>query len=122
MASRSTFPIESLERCPVMIAGSFKPNSTSALVASETKGKGFTAARSGVGTFTITCDDTFPDLLSVIATLRLNTVGDQYVQPVSFASKVLTLKIVDASSGAAVDIAHNANNVVSFMCMFKNAS
>lgn len=106
----------------VIVAGSFAPAGAGA--PTTVRGKGFTVARSGAGTFVVTLDKFYPQLLSATATLQLATPDDKYamVSDVSLSAKTVEIVVWDASGAAATDVAANANNRVNFCLVFKNVN
>jgi hypothetical protein len=89
----------------VNVHGSFAPNGSSALVAANTYGKGFSVARSGVGLYTITFDNTYPELVSAICGCQVADTKPTIAQFGDYvaASKTLQLRVLQAalSAGAA---------------------
>jgi len=108
----------------VVIAGSFAPNGSSAVSAASNKGTGFTVARTSAGLFTITFTESYPDLLSAVATLQLASADDKYVQVGTYtaATKALQIRVFDASDAAVADVDANANNRINFVCVFENTA
>lgn len=116
---------QSLLNKPVEIAGSFAPNGASALVATSTFGKGFTVARTGVGTFQVSLGtglvkDVYRKLIGGNCTLQLLTADDKFVQlgAVNLAAGTVVLRIWDSSAAAPADVAADANNRVHFRFLF----
>lgn len=98
------------------ISGSFAPNSSSALSAASTYGKGFTVAYTSTGLFTITLNDTYVKMISASCALQLATGDDKYLQLGSYSAsgKTITIRVWDASGAAVADISANANNRIHF--------
>jgi hypothetical protein len=113
-------------RTGVLISGSFAPNGTSALVAASTKGVGFTAARTGVGTFVVTLDDAYNEIVEAQATLQLSTPAAQMAQlgpvtaPAGATRGAVTIVVANSSTGAAADVSANANNRVHFQILCRD--
>jgi hypothetical protein len=57
---------------PLMVAGSFAPNGSSAVSAASNKGIGWSVARTGAGTFRVTFSDDVP--LAISAKVHLQHV------------------------------------------------
>lgn len=120
MASRSFFPVKSLGRELVNAVGSFAPAGTGAVTA--VKGKGFTVARTGVGTFLVTFADKYAALVAANATLQLASAANSVMQVGTFDASAKTLVLRILTAGAAADVAADANNRVSFVVTFRNSS
>jgi len=71
MANRIFFDTQSLQPELKILAGSFTCNGTSD--PTTTTGTGFTVARSGTGKWTVTFDDTYPGILSVMTNFELDS-------------------------------------------------
>ena len=86
-------------------------------------GAGFTVARGGTGSFTVTLADSYPGLLSAQCSVGLNAAADTKVQfgaiDVTTAKTVVITVITTAS---AADIASNANNRIHFVLFLRNTS
>ena len=106
-----------------IIAGSFAPNGSSALVATSTFGRGFTVARTSAGLFTITFADKYAKMVGSSVALQLATGDDKIVQLGTYtaASKTVTIRSWDISGAAETDIAANANNRVHFAFHMSNS-
>lgn len=77
----------------------------------------------GGGVYTITFSKYFPELLGIKPGIALNTAAAYKVVPGAFnaANRTLVLTIYDTNGGAGVvDLAYNANNIVSFEVSFRN--
>ena len=118
------FPLHALDRELVTVAGSFAPNGSSAIASSSLEGVGFTVARTSTGLFTITFADAFPSLVATVPGLRLASAADLDLQFGTYNSsaKTLQIRVWDYSEEAVADIAANANNRISFICVFKRVS
>jgi len=81
MAEKIFFDMQSLNPHVKIICGSFKPNGTSAVVAADNTGAGWTVARGGVGIFTVTLADKYPGILSATCSVALNAVADTKAGP-----------------------------------------
>lgn len=106
----------------VICEGSFAPNGSSALVADDVKGIGFSVVRTSAGLFTITFDDAFPAFESAHATLQLASGGDQIIQIGTWtaSTKKLQIRVWDISGAAVADVAADANNRIHFTAVFRN--
>lgn len=124
MASRLLKKIMSLMHGHVVVAGSFAPNGSSALVATSTYGVGFTVAYTSTGLYTITFSDLYPKLVSFTYGLQLSSGADMILQAGDYSSTAGTIKIRawDISDAAVADIAANANNRIHFTAHFSNTS
>ena len=117
----ATFPIESVNRGEVEISGSFATKNGGGTVITI-YGTGFAVAYTGAGVYTVTFTKAFPTFLGAQAQLQLNTVDNWACQVKSFAAKVLTIRMVDGTTGAEVDLADNANNRINFSAKFLNVT
>ena len=123
MADKIFFDVQALNPHVKIIAGSFKPNGSSAVANADNTGTGFTVARGGTGSFTVTLDDKYPGLLSGQCSLALNAAADSKVQfgAIDVASaKTVIINVITTASAA--DIAANANNRIHFCLMLRNTS
>ena len=123
MADLIFYDVQALNPHVKIIAGSFKPNGSSAVANTDNTGTGFTVARSGTGSFTVTLDAKYPGLLSGQCSLALNAVADSKVQfgAIDVASaKTVVINVITTASAA--DIAANANNRIHFCLMLRNTS
>ena len=108
MADKIFYDVQALNPHVKIIAGSFCPNGSSAVDNDSNTGAGFTVARSGTGSFTVTLDATYPGLLSAQCSIALNAVADSKVQ--------------FGATASAADIAANANNRIHFCLFLRNTS
>ena len=117
------FPLFALAREYVLVAGSFCPNGNSAVASSSVRGSGFSVARSDTGTFTVTFTDAYPELVAMVPGLQLNSADDKDLQFGAYSStnKTLVIRVWDYSGTGAADIDANANNRISFVCVFRKA-
>ena len=121
MAEKIFFDMQALNPHVKIVCGSFKPNGTSAVVAADNTGAGWTVARGGVGIFTVTLGDTYPGILSATCSVALSAVADTKVQfgAIDVASaKTLVINVVTTASAA--DIAANAANRIHFCLVLRN--
>lgn len=105
-----------------VISGSFAPNGSSALVATATKGVGFTVSRSGVGTFLVTLTAPIVDVVSQLVGRTENTAGTFLVSSTAYSTSARTFTITAVTPSAqstAADVAANANNRINFTLTVK---
>lgn len=126
MASRTFHKIQTLGKEIKEIAGSFAPNSSSAVAATSRKGKGFTVARTSTGLFTVTLVNKFYDIIEAQATLQLATADDKYCQVGSIAAtanaaRTIQIRVMDVSGAAVADVSANANNRINFTIKCRNS-
>lgn len=128
MADRTFFDVQAPGLDTVMVAFSFAPNGAGSIDDTATKGEGVTdVERSGAGTYLITLNDTYPTLLSAVATLQLATPDDKFCEIGSYsaADKQITVVVWDIDAGgggAAADVAADDNNRVNVVLFFSNSS
>ena len=123
MAEKIFFDVQALNPHVKVICGSFCPNGSSAVDNDSNTGTGFTVARGGTGSFTVTLDAKYPGLLSGQCSIALNAVADSKVQfgAIDVASgKTVVINVVTTASAA--DIAANANNRIHFCLFLRNTS
>jgi uncharacterized protein YjdB len=121
MAEKIFFDMQALNPHVKIVCGSFKPNGTSAVVAADNTGAGWTVARGGVGIFTVTLGDKYPGILSATCSVALSAVADTKVQwgAIDVASaKTLVINVITGASAA--DIAVNAANRIHFCLVLRN--
>jgi hypothetical protein len=113
-------------RTGVMISGSFAPNGTSQPVAASNKGIGWSVSRTGVGTFVVTLDDSYNEIVEAQATLQLSAPAAQGAQlgpitaPAGATRGAVTIVTANTSTGAAADVAANAANRVHFQILCRD--
>ena len=126
MASRDFLPVRgTLDHEVVVLAGSFLPNGSSAIVNGSNTGNGFTVAWTSTGLYTVTLADKYNSLLGANLELALSTPADQVLQlgTVDVASaKTIQITAWDISGAAVADIASNAANRIYFVFHLKNSS
>ena len=123
MAEKIFFDVQALNPHVKIVCGSFCPNGSSAVDNDSNTGTGFTVARGGTGSFTVTLDAIYPGLLSGQCSLALNAVADSKVQfgAIDVASgKTVVINVITTASAA--DIAANANNRIHFCLFLRNTS
>lgn len=109
-----------INRNTVNVRGSWAPNGSSAVSASNNLGMGWTVAYTSTGLFTITFDEGYQDLISATVTLQLASGDDKFVQLGTWtkSARTLTVRVWDVSGAAVADVAANANNRIHFNCEF----
>ena len=129
MASKIFYGVQAAQPSMKIIAGTFKPNGSSAIDNTANAGTGFTVERTGTGEYTVTLDESYPGLISAQATAALNTAAATFMQ-ITGAHDVTTNKtivftaLVTSGTGAstATDIAAHAHNHVHFCLFLRNTS
>lgn len=124
MADRGFNPVKTFDNEIVMIKGRFYFNGTSS--PATVYGKGFTVARSGVGLYTITFTDRFPELHSVNFGFA-NATGTVQAHAVITGSVVggsatNTLSFTYCHAATPTDPAAAATNWMSFEVQFRNTA
>lgn len=125
MANRIMYDLQCLNRDIVVMAGSFAPNGSSAVSAASNKGFGWSVARSGAGTFTITLQDSYQYLLAAQANLQLASADDKMCVIGSSdvaSAKTVVIFVQDVSDNSATDVAADANNRINFVLYLANSS
>lgn len=124
MAARAFDVLKALVKGGTVIAGGFRPNGAGAVDNTLNVGtRGWTVARTGAGSFTVTLDDSYPSVIAVVGMAQLNAALDGFIQGRG-ALDVTTAKtfVLENMIGAvATDIASNANNWVYFIALLKNS-
>ena len=121
MAAKIFFDVQALNPHVKIVCGSFAPNGSSAVDSASNEGTGWSVARSGTGSFTVTLDAKYPALLSGQCSIALNAVADSKVQfgAIDVASaKTVVINVITTASAA--DIAANANNRIHFCLFLRN--
>lgn len=123
MADRNFDVIQALGREKKIIAGSFCPNGAGAVDNTQNTGMGFTVARTGVGVFTFTLTDKYVALDAASWEVQLNVAAEvDIVRGATDVSGAKTIVITAMTSGAAADIAANANNRIGFVLYLANSA
>ena len=123
MADKIFYDVQCMNPHVKIVCGSFAPNGSSAVDSASNEGTGWSVARSGTGSFTVTLDANYPALLSGQCSLALNAVADSKVQfgAIDVASgKTVVINVITTASAA--DIAANANNRIHFCLFLRNTS
>jgi hypothetical protein len=124
MANRNFDFVQVLGKGVKIIAGSFAPNGAGAVSSASNKGKGFSVARTGVGVFTITLEDSYVSLLGANLGLQLSAADDKILQLGDIdvlSAKTIVIRVWDISGAAVADIAANANNRINFSLYLANS-
>lgn len=123
MTTRLRHPAKQVDRDFTRQFVKFYPASTSAVTGAA--GKGATPARTGVGTFTVTFAD-HDGLTFVGARADLNSDNQatltEHADTGEYASDVLTVYIRTTATGAAVDLAADADRFVLVEVIWKATS
>ena len=109
----------------VIIAGSFTPNGSSAIVEANNTGNGYSVAYTSTGLYTITLDDVYSSIISATVSLAQATTGDQILAlgEIDVASaKTVLVRNWDISGGAIADLAADADTRIHFVLVLKNSS
>lgn len=123
MASRSFNFVQALDMKCIALPGSFAPNGIGAIDNSLNKGKGFNVTRTGVGTYTVTLEDGYPQLLATNVTIQLASADDKAVHcgPIDpLTARTAVFRVWDYSAAALADIAADPNNRINFVLWLKN--
>lgn len=114
----------------VFVTGSYGTNGGSALDAATNRGSGWSVLRTGVGVHEITFNEKYAELVSFVPGAQFAAAADTLVQagaytaPTSTAKGKIVVRTYDpntgAGTGAAVDVAADANNRVNFVACFRN--
>ena len=129
MANKTFYDVQAVNPGVKIIAGTFKPNGSSAIDNTANAGAGFTVERTGTGQYTVTLDDGYPGLISAQATAALNSAAATFMQitgahDVTTAKTVVFTALTTSSTAApvAADIAAHAHNHVHFVLVLRNTS
>jgi len=126
MAARDFVPVKSLMREMVLIMGSFAPNGSSALDATQRKGLGFTVSRTSAGLFKVQLNDKYSDIVSAVATYQGPAAIDLVAQIVlivaSNSTTAASVEIRLLAAAVATDAAANANSRVNFVIAVRNSA
>jgi hypothetical protein len=116
MAYRTKYPYKGHRNSGIcVVGGSFRPNGSSAISATNNIGAGWSVAYTGTGIYTVTLDEAYRRLLCADLSLALSAVADTALQ--WGAIDVVTAKtlVINAlTAGVAADIASNAANRIYF--------
>ena len=129
MASKIFYGVQAAQPSMKIIAGTFKPNGSSAISNDANVGTGFTVERTGTGQYTVTLDESYPGLISAQATAALNSAAATFMQ-ITGAHDVTTNKTIvftalstsSTAAPVATDIAAHAHNHVHFVLLLRNTS
>lgn len=126
MAARDFVPVKSLMREMVLIMGSFAPNGSSALDATQRKGLGYTVSRTSAGLFKVQLSDKYSDIVSAVATYQGPAAIDLVAQigliVASDSTTAASVEIRLLAAAVATDAAANANSRVNFVIAVRNSA
>lgn len=111
MAAKRFDPLKIRGLQRVAVAGSFQPNGTSA--PTNVKGKGFTVARTNVGHYTITFEDSYSDFVNALASVRRVKATPTKAQVGVFDASAKTLDIYTYSFAPVAGAGSAPLNLVS---------
>jgi hypothetical protein len=120
MADLDFYSVLTRQRECRIISGSFAPAGTGAIT--DTRGVGFTAARTGVGVYEVTLEDEFPQAIIILASVQRSAAADGDVKVIG-ADAVSTTKkftLTHMAAGVATEIAANAANRIHFMVVLRD--
>lgn len=121
MANRIFYPLNGRNVGTVHVGGSFDTNGGSS--PASPLGGGFTVARTGTGTYTLTLTDSYYRLVGFGLTAQCNSAGGfQVDMGAADVTTARTIVIRTLVAGVAADVAANANNRVHFNLFLKNSS
>lgn len=109
------------------IAGAFRPNAAGAIDNTLNKGRGWSVARTGVGEYTVTLEDSYPGHIAITPAVQVNTLLKSCVQLTGAVdvttAKTFKIQYQEETAGAlaAAEIASNANNWVHFQALLRNS-
>jgi hypothetical protein len=107
----------------VKIEGSFAPNGSSALVSTDTNGKGFTVAYTSTGLYTVTLSKAYPQLIAAGCWVQLSAAADIKLQFGTIdVVTAKTLQIRSLAVATLTDIAANTNNRIHFSLTLRNTA
>lgn len=125
MSQKGFKPIKAAGNGMRLLAFQIKPNGTGTPTIGENPDKIVTSvARSDVGVYLITLNDTFLALAGITCQVQLNAAADTVVQ-ITGATTVPTTKTITATiltAGSAADVAANANNILHFIAIMRDSS
>lgn len=107
-----------------IVAGSFRPNSTSAVDNTLNTGKGFTVARTTAGVYTVTLTEAAYSIVACIPSLQLASVTDAYIQcgAIGTGGKTVVINITTGGGTTGLDPTSDASNRVHFVLFLKNSA
>jgi len=115
------YPMQSLQRESKIITG--RINLSAAAAVSSTSGKGFSVAKTTTGTYTITLQDVYPELIGC-ALVKLEAAAGallpMLVSESVASAKTVVLKTAPGNTGTATDTA--AAISIFFTLVLKNAT
>ena len=129
MSQRTHYGVMGVGHGLTMVAGSFRPNGTSApTVFGPTIGsRGWSVVRTSAGLFTITLPDAYAATIALNATLQMAAADDRFIQigtvaGITAANGTVQIRAMNIDTGAVADVASNADNWIHFAFLFSNSS
>ena len=123
MAARNFDNVQLLGKKRVLIAGSFRPNGTSAVNNALNTGIGFSVVRDDVGDFTITLEDSYVAIDSAQCSLGLAAPGDSKVNFGDIEVVTARTLILNVITGAvSADLADDVDTRIHFLLVLKNTN
>jgi len=123
MAGRAFDYWQLLGKKRVAIAGSFRPNGSSAVDNTLNTGIGFSVVRDDVGDFTITLEDSYFGIDSAQCSLGLAAPGDSKVNFGDIDVVTARTLILNVITGAvSADLASDPDTRVHFLLVLKNTN
>lgn len=110
------------QKGPMLVAGSFAPNGSSAVSAASNKGTGWSVARTGAGTFRVTFSESVPTAIFAEAGLQLSTPDDKFAEVKALTNTYLDIAVWDKSGAAATDVTAAAGNRINFLVMLQSVN
>lgn len=95
MGYSTTHPIRGTQPEQLIVAGTFRPNGSSAIAAANNKGFGWSVARTGTGVYTVTLDERLPDHVAFHVNARTTTTTHEILAQISAysaANKTITIR------------------------------
>lgn len=126
MAGRSFLPLlGALNPNVVFLGFSFAPNGAGAVDQTTINGRGIeSVTRTGAGEFDVKLQDVYPQLLACTGNVRSNAAANLIVnfgaQTLTTATRTIRVRLIDGATGAATDLAANANNRVNILLELSN--
>jgi hypothetical protein len=113
--------LRSVGKGRVEINGRFYPNGSSAIDNTKNVGVGWSVEHTSTGLYTITFHKVYPQLVSFVTTLQLDTpAGAHDLVPGDYVPAAKTITISHFSAGSLGDLSAAEFTWVHFMACFKN--
>lgn len=126
MAGRSFLPLLGTLNPNVVFLGiSFAPNGNLAVDQTTIVGRGVeSVTRAAQGEFDVKLQDVYPQLISATGNVQSNAASGLGVnfgaQTLTTATRTIRVRLIDGATGAATDLAANANNRVNILLELSN--